>query len=85
MWLGAPQNFLLPLYTSPMHVVPACPIGVLAVYFRSMSMEARLLPHSDMALVEEGRWYFPSFHQPLKLCVLWSNFLRGVNENQSWT
>lgn len=66
------------------HLAPACPIGVPAVCFISMSTEACLLPHSDMAFAEKGRCHSPSLLQPLKLCVLWSDFLRGVNKKQSW-
>lgn len=77
----SPAFLLLSLAHS--HLVPACPIEVLTVYFINMSIEAPLLPHSDMAFVEEGRWHFPSLYQPLKLCALWSHFLREVNENQS--
>lgn len=63
------------------HLVPTWARGVASGYFINMSTEAPLLPHSDTAFVEEGRLHFPSFYQLLQLCVLWSNFFRGVKEN----
>lgn len=66
------------------HPAPPCPAGVPTMYFISMSIQKPLLPPSDMAFVEQGRWHFHSLHHPLKLCVLWSHFLRGMNKSQSW-
>lgn len=63
---------------------PACPAGVPAVYFISVSTEEPLFPPSDMAFVEQGRWRFYSLHHPLTPCVLWSHFLRDMYENWSW-